>query len=494
MVSLSNDKTVMQSLRHLANTQARTNQAIGRLASGMRVNSAADDAAGLAMANQMTTNLRATSTLTRGINDGISLTQVAEAGLNSINELVQRSRELAVQAANGSLSDSDRGMLNQEFMQLRESINQIALSTSIYGKYPLAPAPVSVAPPPPPPMLGNIPPVSSLFPVNGGSMTFASGKVPVAYIPAGATNVTMEIDSLGADDDIEIFTRDGKHLAGTPILGGSPDRVWAANGVTDATTAKAAFLTEENGFLPTASYDASQLLEGDPSLDFSLGGSATSVYSNANGDMTIQYSGDGDRYESGSDYNDGVNSTQSTLERVNLDTVTEDLVLMGVGSGAFTATVSWDSMPDGSTPVVPTPLPQPTSSGTEIIVGASFGQQLDTVSIQPTPADSASLGLDSLALDPFEEARKALAAFDQALTQISGYRSHYGAVSNRLDSAIQGLEQERFVTSSALSRTMDADYAKESSELVKSQLLQQAGTSMLEQLHKLPQGLLSLLR
>ena len=492
MVSLSNDKTVMQSLRHLANTQARTNQAIGRLASGMRVNSAADDAAGLAMASQMTTNLRATSTLTRGINDGISLTQVAEAGLNSINELVQRSRELAVQAANGSLSDSDRGTLNQEFMQLRESINQIALSTSIYGKYPLAPAPVSVAPPPL--MLGNIPPVSSLFPVNGGSMTFASGKVPVAYIPAGATNVTMEIDSLGADDDIEIFTRDGKHLAGTPILAGSPDRVWAANGVTDAATAKAAFLTEENGFLPTASYDASQLLEGGPALDLTQSGSATSVYSNANGNMTIQYSGDGDRYESGSDYNDGVNSTQSTLERVNLDTVTEDLVLMGVGSGAFTATVSWDSMPDRSTPVAPTPSSQPTSSGTEIIVGASFGQQPDTVSIEPTPADSASLGLDRLALDPFEEARKALAAFDQALTQISGYRSHYGAVSNRLDSAIQGLEQERFVTSSALSRTMDADYAKESSELVKSQLLQQAGTSMLEQLHKLPQGLLSLLR
>ena len=166
---------------------------------------------------------------------------------------------------------------------------------------------------------------------------------------------------------------------------------------------------------------------------------------------------------------------------------------MGVGSGSFTATVSWDSMPDSSTPVAPTPSPQPTSSGTEIVVGASFGQQIDTVSIEPTPADSASLGLDSLALDPFEEARKALAAFDQALTQISAYRSHYGAVSNRLDSAIQGLEQERIVTSGALSRTMDADYAKESSELVKSQLLQQAGTSMLAQLHKLPQGLLSLL-
>lgn len=163
-------------------------------------------------------------------------------------------------------------------------------------------------------------------------------------------------------------------------------------------------------------------------------------------------------------------------------------------AGSFIAKASWDSMPSSSTPVAPTPSPQPTDSGTEIIVSASQGQQPDTVSIKPTPADSASLGLDSVALDPFEEARKALAAFDQALGQISDYRSHYGAVSNRLDSAIQGLEQERLVTSSALSRTMDADYAKESSELLKSQLLQQAGTSMLEQLHKLPQGLLSLLR
>lgn len=228
------------------------------------------------MASKMTTSLRTSSTVMRGINDGISLTQVAEGGLNSINELVQRSRELALQAANSTLSDSDRGALHQEFIQLRESINQIALGTSIFGKYPLAPASVPASAQQPI-MPDSIPSISTLLPLNSGFKTLTSSTVPFAYIPAGATNVTLETSSGFYDDDVQIFTRDGKHLAGTPILGSSPDHVWVANGVTDATTATDTILTETNGFLPTASYDASQLLEGGPAHDLALSGSATSV-------------------------------------------------------------------------------------------------------------------------------------------------------------------------------------------------------------------------
>ncbi|WP_276309745.1 hypothetical protein [Brenneria salicis] len=159
-------------------------QAIERLSSGMRINSAKDDAAGQAIANRMTANLNANDVIARGLNDGIGLIQTAEGGLDEINNLVQRSRVLAVQAANGMLSDADRTNLNAEYLQLRDEIDRIAYSTNAFGKHPLAPSiqrEVS-------PNLGNTPPLSEKFPTSGTSRSFISGTVSLAYIPAGAKN------------------------------------------------------------------------------------------------------------------------------------------------------------------------------------------------------------------------------------------------------------------------------------------------------------------
>lgn len=197
-----------------------------RLASGLRVNSAKDDAAGQAIANRMESNLRANDQITKGINDGISLMQTAEGGLDGINEILQRARELSVQAANGTLSESDRSAINQEYHQLRDEIDRIAGDTEIFGRYPLAPSEVPEDIPAPP--SGEVESLLSLFGTSGTTLSGQpSGVKSVGFIPEGAKNVTITVDGLeGAEDDIQIFTRDGKHLVGTPVVGDDADTTW----------------------------------------------------------------------------------------------------------------------------------------------------------------------------------------------------------------------------------------------------------------------------
>ncbi|MFJ5485857.1 flagellin [Pectobacterium actinidiae] len=318
------------------------------------------------------------------------------------NNLVQRARELAVQAANETLSSIDRASLNGEFQQVRAEIDRIAFSTTAFGKYPLAPSTQRELPV----NLGSTSPLAEKFPVSGASRSFPSGIVSLAYIPVGAKNLTITIDSLGADDDIQIFSRNGKHLVGTPLIGADADIVWQQNGIIDAASAKLRVLTEDNAFLSSANYSDSDLAQGG--LSFNLNGSATASY---NG-MTITYSGDGDRYEDDSNgkFNDGVNGAERN-ERIHIDKTTEDLIVMVIGKGSFTGVATWDVLPN-PTQLPPPPLP-PVSTPTDIVVSANYGEGVEAVTINPTPSDSESLGLKNTALDPFEEARKAIDSFDR---------------------------------------------------------------------------------
>ena len=483
MLNIKTNTPALQALNNLKLTQKRMSGAMESLSSGLRINSAADDAAGLGIANRMTANLRANDKLSQGISDGISLMQVAEGGLDSINDILQRSRQLAVQAANGTLSDSDRASINAEYRQLRDEIDRIALTTEAFGKYPLAPGlPKSTST-----TLGNTPSLLDKFAVSGTSGSFLSGIVSVAYIPNGTKNFTLVIDSIGADDDIQLFARDGTHLVGTPIIGADADVVWVGQGVTDANSVKNLVLTVENGFLPTAQYSESNLLQGPAVYDAS--GGATGAYKGT----TFTYSGDGDRYEGPmtGGYNDGSNGAELT-ERLHIDEAREDLILMVVGQGAFDATVTWDELPNPA--VMSKTSPAPTSTPTEILLSASYGNRSDSVTIEPTPADSASLGLSDVELDPVEKAREALGKLQEAMNTVDVYRGQYGALANRFEGAIQNLVQENISTASARSRIMDIDYAKASVDLARAQILQQAGTSVLAQANQIPQGVLSLLK
>lgn len=134
MLSIHNNYYSLIAQQGLAKSQSALGQAIERLSSGKRINSAKDDPAGSAIANRMTANIRGLQQATRNANDGISIAQTAEGALNEINYNVQRIRELTVQAVNGTYSDKDRASIQAEISQRLEEIERIASQSTFNGK------------------------------------------------------------------------------------------------------------------------------------------------------------------------------------------------------------------------------------------------------------------------------------------------------------------------------------------------------------------------
>ncbi|WP_342320926.1 flagellin [Kosakonia sp. BYX6] len=461
-------------------TESTLQESIERLSSGLRINGAKDDAAGQAIANRMRSNINADTVVSRGLDDAISMAQTADGSLNTIGELLIRAKGLAIQSGNSTLSDSDRQSIQDEYQSILNNIQSISETTEIFGSYPLA----TDSPELPPELIGNVPPLNVKFPVQGTNYSFSSGIVSLAYIPAGSKNITITIDSLGLDDDIQLFTRDGKHLAGTPINGTDPDYTWSSRGITDSAKATSRVLSEANGFENGATYDDSQLIEGGAS--WALDGSETLDY---NG-MNISYSGDGDRYEPGAAFNDGSNGS-NRIERLKIDNVTEDLVVMVVGSGSFTSNLTWGDLPEPT--ITPTVLPKQ-SRPWEVVTSASFGDDVESLTMQTTPADLKSLGLTNTDLLSMPTASNAMGVLDRALDKVSSYRAQYGAFINRFESTKSVLAQQNVATQAAKSRIEDADYAMETSKMAKAQILQQGQDAVLKVANQSAENILSLLR
>ena len=463
------------SQRALAKAEGGVATSIERLSSGLRVNSAKDDAAGLAIAERMNSEIRSSAPLTRGISDGISLIEVAGGGLRGVLDALQRSRELAVQASNSTLTSTDRKTLDAEFKQLKDHINHLANTTEIFGQYPLkgeVKKPVTV----------TTPHWNDLFTTNG--QTISKSRLdsidPLGYIPAGAKNVQLMLNSFSADDDLQIFTQDGKHLVGTPLS----DSTW---GVNDAQSLEINLFLPENGFSENAVYDASNLLDGStsfaPTTDFSshtpLGTppAVGSLVGTFNG-MSFVFSGDG-------------NPISGYHEKLTIDELTEPLVVVVSGRFSFKLTASWDFMPNKSVSAI-----SATTSNQKdtivILVNATPGTPPSYVSIQKAPSDTETLDIEKSALDPYQKAQDAINELDAAIEKVTGYCAQHGACHNRLESAMNTALVNRESLSAARSRIVDADYAVETSQLARSRVLVDAGLAMLAQANIHPKQVMKL--
>ena len=473
----------LNSQRNLNTSQDALQTSLQRLSSGLRINSAKDDAAGLAISERFTSQIRGLDQAVRNANDGISLAQTAEGALAESGNILQRIRELSVQSANATNSASDRQALQSEVSQLVSELDRIASSTEFNGQ--------------------------KLLDGTFGTATFQVGANANQTIQATTANFrannfgNYRIEGAGASSNTAARL-DGESLTVTGSLGAETLDVAAgssARDVAEAVTSKsnktgvAAFaLTEELATFDTAGAYVVNLqsdnaqatkvaftISGTEGND-GLAGAVTAfndVSSKTGVTARISDNGDGIILRNSTGNNISVGETAS-----NTNAGTLSVGGTAVRSGADAAAAPGD------------PLSGVVVTGQVTFDSDKSFSVIGDVGETVTNATEASVlnSVNNLDVSSVEGANLALATVDAALNTVSNQRAKFGAIQSRFGSTIANLATNSENLSAARSRIRDADFAKETAELTRNQILQQAGTAMLAQANVAPQSVLSLLQ
>lgn len=371
--------------RNLNASQSDANTALQRLSSGLRINSAKDDAAGLAISERFESQITGLNMAQRNANDGISLAQTTEGALDEITNNLQRIRELAVQAANASNSPSDRAALNAEVQQRVEEINRISGQTSFNSLKVLD---------------GSL--ITQTFQVgaNAGETISVSGFDTRGSQLGSTINQTTDLLQLtdGTGDTLETIFNEGRT---TDI---SFDITGTDGALTNVTVTDAGSLQDVLG----------QINAQSPTTGVS----------------------------------------------VNMDRTNEELIFSSQFGEDFSVTID----PGGTTQTVAATAAANTVNLNDTDISTQDGADLAMISV------------------------------DYVIESINGIRAELGAVQNRFESTIANLSTTSENLSASNSRIRDADFAAESAELARTQVLQQAGLSVLAQANARPQQVLQLLQ
>ena len=397
MTTINTNMMSMTAQRNLATSAGSLATSMQRLSSGLRVNSAKDDAAGLAISERMNTQVRGLSVAARNANDGISLAQVAEGALGKVGDMLQRMRELAVQSANASNNADDRKALQAEVTQLRQDVERVAKTTAFNGTKLLD---------------GTFANVTFQVGANAGEGISIESIVSARVDDIGATdfNITPAINNLAdpvapavlaavAAGTLEILDADGNAVPLGPI-GEATTGAQRTTQVVDAINAK----SSDTGVFARPVLDATGAVTG---------------------------------YEIFSDR--------------ALDTAAGEALESLAGAAADVGTV---------------------------------------VATAPT---AAPFTLEDINIENFGDSQLAMKVIDNAIDAINSSRADLGALQSRFESAVANINITGENLSAARGRIVDADFAKETSNLSRAQILQQAGTAMVAQANQIPQNVLSLL-
>lgn len=479
----------------LNRSQEQSNQALERLSSGLRINSAKDDAAGLAISNRFEAQIRGLNQATRNANDGISLAQTAEGALGETGNILQRVRELAVQSANASNSSSDRQALQDEVNQLVSELDRIATTTNFNGQ--------------------------KLLDGSFGSATFQVGANANETITTTTSN--LQTDSYGNN---QVLANGAE--AGAAASGGA-----AVNGVSSGSVAINGYLGSETIDIATSA-QANDIASDINSKTDNTGVTATArteldVSFGQSGSYTLNLTGENSTAQTVSftlDAATGQDSLSSAVSAINDQSsktgitaqVAEDgaSIILSNSTGADitvgdTAVANAGDVSilkqardaDGELVDVGSTAKVLTSDTTAEDVVTSGYIQLDSdrsfatdVTASNAFADTGSTlnKVSELDITSFESATQALKTVDAALNSVNSQRAKFGAVQSRFESTISNLESTSTNLSAAQSRILDADFAAETAKLSKAQVLQQAGISVLAQANARPQQVLSLLQ
>ena len=489
MAIINTNISSINAQNNLARTQGDLQTSLQRLSSGLRINSAKDDAAGLAITNRQTAQIRGLNQAARNANDGISVAQVAEGAMQESTNILQRMRELALQAANGTNSASDRDALQKEVAALQAEMSRIADTTSFgtqklldgtYGSQNLqvgfaANQTISIS-------LQNV----SADAIGGqsisGAGTTITGTTAAAAINFTAGTIEVTNNSTSAVGIFAVAAGDD-----TATVADSINAISATTGVTaDAYNELEFAISFDNGEIAAGSLTTSQ-----GTVDFAGGGVST-----------LQQ------------FVDAVNSSESTTglsasidaESGNVRVVSSDGYDIDIGAFSFqnedtlnAATITIDSVVDGTAVGAATNAEANAFSTGVLTLNStdsfSVAQDSGAVVTQLFGAASSSLStVESIDIGTASGAQEALSIIDGALAFIDSSRASLGALQNRLESTISNLSNISENVSAARSRILDANFAQETANLTRIQILQQAGTSILAQANAAPQSVLTLLQ
>jgi flagellin len=534
--------------RMLGINSAKTEDSIGKLSSGQRINKAKDDAAGLAISEKMRAQIRGLNQASRNAQDGISMIQTAEGALNETHEILQRMRELADQSANGTNTDEDRSHLQDELDQLKSEVDRIGNTTEFNTKKLLDGSLKNAG--------GSI--VDQDSTVGSVVAKLSAGKVTgTAAMGTASESVvsaahfieeTIVIDKTEFKVDWSDLTSAEK----TTISGSlttTAEKQAAADliiqKINEAIDASGSNVDHVSGYLSSGKLVIESGSKGtDSSFEFKTdnavlstiltgsGGNAASAPVSAGssnydkttvadltkfnfkiGDITMVASNQG-AITNGAAMSAGAAALASginiAISAYNTDVLggavsgdegfIQDVQVNVLSDGRFeilseSGEISfWDK--DGSTMISDIGLDDASTSasgngGITFQIGANEKQ---TMNFGMSDMRSNALGLATVDVDTQSNATNAITSLDEAISDVSTERSKLGAVQNRLEHTIKNLETSSENLSASESRIRDVDMAKEMMEFTKSNILSQAAQSMLAQANQQPQGVLQLLR
>ncbi|MGI9309783.1 MAG: flagellin [Gammaproteobacteria bacterium] len=504
-LTINTNVASLNAQRNLGRSQGLLNQSLERLSTGLRINSAKDDAAGLAISERFTTQIRGLNQAVRNANDGISLAQTAEGALAELNNNLQRIRELAVQSANATNSSSDRAALDQEVQQRLAEIDRIATQTAfndqtlLDGSFGNASFQVGA----------NVGQTISVT-LNSSMRTLSIGKT-ADYVGGATFDTTFAVGQQGTGvdaanpigaSDLTIAIGSGDAQA---VVASVAENAAAGLTATSAQAkAKALNSSGISGLTATADTTAVFAFADVTAADYTLSINGQAIYTDRDFSVTNL---------TGTEFVTAVNSNASATgvtatydsanNRVTFNAADgRDIIISqddntaaeatGLGVTDDTLNNSVNDALDLDANVTATAVGSIRLTASEqLVIG---GNNPDRIGFTGTTLALGNSALNTATVNTVAEANTTINRVDAALSSVSGLRSQFGAIQNRFESTIANLQAVAENLTASRGRIQDADFAAETAALTKAQILQQAGVSVLAQANAQPQLALSLLQ
>lgn len=472
--------------RNLNTSQSSLNTSLQRLSTGLRINSAKDDAAGLAISQRMTAQINGLNQASRNSNDGISLAQTAEGALSSSGSILQRVRELSVQSANATNSASDRKAIQSEVGQLLSELDRISTTTEFNGQ--------------------------KLLDGSFGSATFQVGANANQTITATTGNfrTTTYGAQLAASENVIAATA-ATDLSGTVVIDGLQSKTVTLGASDTAATAAAAInaVADATGVTASARNVSEFKIAAGGTFSLSVKGDNTTTAANIT--FSASASTPAGLAEAVKSFNDAASQTGITAK---LNTAGDGIILtnesganISITNGAVStqgitlsaqnaaSTLSTGTLAFGAALATAAGATAVTTGTLEFTSDKGYSLNASSTSVLTTTGFTSTLkAVNTIDVSTVDGATKALKIVDSALSAVNTQRASFGALQSRFENTISNLATTSENLSASRSRIQDADFAAETANLTRAQILQQAGTAMLAQAKALPQNVLSLLQ